>query len=58
MKRYADALVGGHLQQSGILAADKAGYVRAGLASEGYTGLFLAYKLVLLELWYQQVVMQ
>lgn len=58
VKRYADALVGGHLQQAGILAADKVGYIRVGLASEGYAGLFLAYKLVLLELWYQQVVMQ
>jgi asparagine synthase (glutamine-hydrolysing) len=58
VKRYADVLIGGHLQQAGILAADKVGYVHAGLESEGYAGLFLAYKLVLLELWYQQVVMQ
>ena len=56
--RYADALVGGHLQQAGILAADRIDYVCHDLAQQGYTGLFLAYKLVLLELWYQKVVVQ
>jgi asparagine synthase (glutamine-hydrolysing) len=56
--RYADALVGGQLQQAGILAADRIDYVCHELAKQGYTGLFLAYKLVLLELWYQKVVMQ
>ena len=56
--RYADALVGGQLQQAGILAADRIDYVCHDLAQQGYTGLFLAYKLVLLELWYQKVVMQ
>lgn len=58
VKRYAEALVGGQLQQAGILAPAAIDYVCVELATQGYTGLFLAYKLVLLELWYQQVVMQ
>jgi asparagine synthase (glutamine-hydrolysing) len=58
VKRYAEALVGGQLQQAGILAPEAIEYVCVELATQGYTGLFLAYKLVLLELWYQQVVMQ
>jgi asparagine synthase (glutamine-hydrolysing) len=56
--RYASALVGGQLQQAGILAPEAIDYVCVELAQQGYTGLFLAYKLVLLELWYQKVVMQ
>ena len=58
VKRYGSALVGGHLQQAGILAADRVPDICAKLPQQGYTGLFLAYKLVLLELWYQKVVMQ
>ena len=58
VNRYAEALVGGQLQQAGILAPAAIDYVCIELAEQGYTGLFLAYKLVLLELWYQQVVMQ
>jgi asparagine synthase (glutamine-hydrolysing) len=58
VKRYASALVGGHLEQAGILAADRVSDICAKLPQQGYTGLFLAYKLVLLELWYQKVVMQ
>ncbi|MCF8171978.1 MAG: asparagine synthase (glutamine-hydrolyzing) [Candidatus Methylopumilus sp.] len=58
VKRYADALVGGHLQQAGILAAERVSDICTTLPQQGYTGLFLAYKLVLLELWYQKVVMQ
>jgi asparagine synthase (glutamine-hydrolysing) len=57
VKRYAEALVGGQLQQAGILAPKAIDYVCVELAKQGYTGLFLAYKLVLLELWYQKVVM-
>ena len=57
VKRYAEALVGGQLQQAGILAPEAIDYVCVELAKQGYTGLFLAYKLVLLELWYQKVVM-
>jgi asparagine synthase (glutamine-hydrolysing) len=58
VKRYGSALVGGHLQQAGILAADRVPDICAKVPQQGYTGLFLAYKLVLLELWYQKVVMQ
>jgi asparagine synthase (glutamine-hydrolysing) len=58
VQRYASALVGGQLQQAGILTPEAIDYVCVELAQQGYTGLFLAYKLVLLELWYQKVVMQ
>jgi asparagine synthase (glutamine-hydrolysing) len=58
VNRYAEVLVGGQLQQAGILAADSIAYVQHGLAQQGYTGLFLAYKLVLLEMWYQKIVVQ
>jgi asparagine synthase (glutamine-hydrolysing) len=57
VKRYAEILVGGQLQQAGIIAADRVSYVCQELPTQGYTGLFLAYKLVLLEFWYQKVVM-
>ena len=56
--RYADLLVDGQLQQAGIIAADSIAYVQHDLAQQGYTGLFLAYKLVLLEMWYQKIVVQ
>jgi asparagine synthase (glutamine-hydrolysing) len=56
--RYAEVLVGGQLQQAGILAADSIAYVQNNLAQQGYTGLFLAYKLVLLEMWYKKIVVQ
>jgi asparagine synthase (glutamine-hydrolysing) len=56
--RYAEVLVGGQLQQAGILAADSIAYVQHKLAQQGNTGLFLAYKLVLLEMWYQKIVVQ
>jgi len=58
VNRYAEVLVGGQLQQAGILAADSIAYVQHDLAKQGYTGLFLAYKLVLLEMWYQKIVVQ
>ena len=57
MQRYAEILVGGQLQKAGIVAADRVSFICNELPSQGYTGLFLAYKLVLLELWYQKVVM-
>ena len=56
--RYADLLGNGQLQQAGIIAADSIAYVQHDLAQQGYTGLFLAYKLVLLEMWYQKIVIQ
>ena len=56
--RYSSALSEGHLQQAGIIAKGQVDYIQHGLALQGYTGLFLAYKLVLLELWYQKVVVQ
>ena len=58
VQRYAEVLAGGQLQQAGILAADSIAYVQHDLAQQSYTGLFLAYKLVLLEMWYQKVVIQ
>ena len=54
--RYASILMQGHLVQSGILAAENLDYICKELPHKNYTGLFLTYKLVLLELWYQEVV--
>jgi asparagine synthase (glutamine-hydrolysing) len=56
VQRYAEILVGGQLQKAGIVAANRVSFICNELPSQGYTGLFLAYKLVLLELWYQKVV--
>jgi asparagine synthase (glutamine-hydrolysing) len=54
--RYASILMQGHLVQTGILAAENLDYICKELPHKNYTGLFLTYKLVLLELWYQEVV--
>ena len=53
--RYADVLREGELVRCGILARDRIGYVCKELGNT-WPGLLLAYKLVLLETWYQRVV--
>ena len=55
---YSAILKQGYLQQSGIIAAHQLDYICDSLPKQGYTGLFLAYKLVLLEMWFQKIVMQ
>ena len=54
---YSHILEQGQLVQSGIIAADQVGYIRKTLPQQGNAALFLAYKFVLLEMWYQKVVM-
>ena len=54
--KYACAIKGGHLETSGILNKKQIEFICHELPKKGHTGLFMAYKLVLLELWYQKVV--
>ena len=56
VEKYSSILKYGQLVQSGILAAGKIEYICSELLHTNYAGLFLAYKLVLLEFWYQEVV--
>jgi asparagine synthase (glutamine-hydrolysing) len=54
--KYSCALKGGHLEKSGILNPTQIEFICHQLPTRGHSGLFMAYKLVLLELWYQKVV--
>ncbi|HKZ80579.1 MAG TPA: asparagine synthase (glutamine-hydrolyzing) [Pyrinomonadaceae bacterium] len=54
--RYGSNLRDGHLVKAGILAEKKADYVLQELPKQGWPGLFFSYKLVLLEQWFQEVV--
>jgi asparagine synthase (glutamine-hydrolysing) len=58
VRTYSAILKQGYLQQSGIIAANQLDYICDSLPKQGYTALFLAYKLVLLEMWYQKIVVQ
>ena len=53
---YGNVLRGGKLVEDRILDAAKVDAVLEDLPKQGWPGLFFAYKLVLLETWYQQVV--
>ncbi len=55
VERYADVLREGELVRCGILARDRIDHICTQLG-RSWTGLMLAYKLVLLETWYQRVV--
>ncbi len=55
VNRYASGLRDGALVRAGVLAGDRIDYVCTQLSSSWY-GLLLAYKLVLLETWYQRIV--
>ena len=54
--KYACVIKGGHLETAGILDKKQIEFICNELSKKGHTGLFMAYKLVLLELWYQKVV--
>jgi asparagine synthase (glutamine-hydrolysing) len=54
--KYSSILKYGQLVKSEILAAEKIEYICSELPHTNYAGLFFAYKLVLLEFWYQEVV--
>ena len=58
VQAYHPLLKSGFLEREGVIAADQIEYIHETLAHKNYAGLFLAYKLVLLEIWYRQVVAQ
>ena len=53
---HGDVLRGGQLVRDGILSESKVDEVLRTLPTQGWPGLFFAYKLVLLEMWVQKVV--
>jgi len=56
VENHGSVLRGGQLVADGILAAGKVDEVLDKLPKQGWPGLFFAYKLVLLEMWYRKVV--
>ncbi len=56
IQTYGDQLRSGHLVERGVLDRDKVDHLLATTKAQGWHGLFFTYKLVLLELWYQRVV--
>lgn len=55
---YGETLRGGVLTNMGVIDESKIDAVLKELPKQGWPGLFFAYKLVLLEIWYQRVVVQ
>lgn len=53
---HGDVLRGGRLVQDGVISASKVDEVLCDLPTQGWPGLFFAYKLVLLEMWFHRVV--
>lgn len=56
LNAHGDVLRGGQLVQDGIISAAKVDEVLCNLPTQGWPGLFFAYKLVLLEMWFHRVV--
>jgi asparagine synthase (glutamine-hydrolysing) len=56
IERYGHMLNEGELVNAGVLAKTTIEYIRNTLPKESWEGLLFAYKLVLLEMWYQKVV--
>ena len=56
IKKYGDSLHDGQLVKAGIINANKINLLLTEKAAQDWHTLFLAYKLVLLETWYQRVV--
>lgn len=54
--KYGDLLRDGKLVSDGILESQKIEYILTDMPKQGWPGLFFAYKLVVLELWYKQIV--
>lgn len=54
--RYGHFLENGHLEKEGILRNGCSSFILEILAKESWPGLFFAYKLVLLEIWYREIV--
>jgi len=56
INRYGDILVDGYLVRAGIISRDRVDFIRNQLPRRGWSGLFFAYKIVLLEMWHWKVV--
>jgi asparagine synthase (glutamine-hydrolysing) len=56
ISRYGYFLENGHLERSGVLRKGVASFIVEKLSKDGWPGLFFAYKLILLEVWYKKVV--
>jgi asparagine synthase (glutamine-hydrolysing) len=55
IKKYGDTLRSGHLVEAGIIGREKVDQLLTQMMTEGWHGLFLTYKLVLLETWCRRV---
>jgi asparagine synthase (glutamine-hydrolysing) len=55
IKKYGDTLRSGHLVDAGIIGREKVDQLLTQTSTQGWHGLFLAYKLVLLETWCRRV---
>jgi asparagine synthase (glutamine-hydrolysing) len=55
IKKYGETLRGGHLVEAGIIGREKVDQLLTQTITQGWHGLFLTYKLVLLETWCRRV---
>jgi asparagine synthase (glutamine-hydrolysing) len=55
IKKYGETLRGGHLVEAGIIGHEKVDQLLTQTITQGWHGLFLTYKLVLLETWCRRV---
>lgn len=53
---HGDVLRGGQLVRDGIINESNVDEIQRDLPAQGWPGLFFAYKLVLLEMWFQKIV--
>ena len=56
VSRYVDVLRDGQLVREGVLAREKMDHICTTLPHQDWIGMYFTYKLILLEMWYQQVV--
>lgn len=56
VKKYIEIIRDGQLVKSGVLAKDKIDFICKELPKQGWREMYFAYKLVLLEMWYQKIV--
>ena len=56
VSRYGHLLENGHLEKEGILSNRGSSFILGTLVKQSWPGLFFAYKLVLLEMWYREIV--
>jgi asparagine synthase (glutamine-hydrolysing) len=57
VQRYGDYLFDGMLVKSGVVSSNQLDFILQALPKRNAEGLFFAYKLVLLEMWYRTVVL-